>query len=148
MNEITIQLVQPHDLKWAVDLSLPLLDKGLKVQKVAELYPLAWCAQQIHNADAQLWLIWKGRKLTAAMMTMIKHYPNGDKFIEVFLLGGWKMRLWAKKAMDEVMIFGKSMGCLTAAAGGRLGWNKMAKKYYPDSRIDSVVAFDLVGDRF
>ena len=140
---IHVQLVMPANIQWGVDLAKPLLDKGLVRQKATGKYPLAWCCNEISEGRAQLWLVWKDTKLTAAVMTTINHYPSGQKYMEVFLMGGWKMALWAEKALDSVLQYARLVGCQVCAAGGRLGWNRIAKKYGDKVKTDSLVAIDL-----
>lgn len=140
---INIQLVQPQDIQWGVKLASPLLDKGLVRQKVKDKYPLEWVQHQILTGAAQLWLVWRNNKLAAAVMTQIHTYPSGLQYIEIFLVGGSKLREWAITAYEMITEFGKSMGCSTLVAGGRLGWNKIAKLCNSNARTDSLVAIDL-----
>ena len=142
---ITIHLVQPQEIKHWAQVALPLLDKGLTHQKVEDKYPLSWVHERLITGMAQLWLIWKGKKITGAVMTWINGYPSGKKYLEIFLVGGWKISLWASLAIEEIIRFARGAGCSVVAAGGRLGWNRLAKKY-TNARTDSLVAIDLEAD--
>lgn len=140
---ITIQQVQPQFLKEAVELAAPLLDKGLVKQKVKDKYPLEWVKYEILSGNAQLWLIWNNNKLTAAVMTQIHFYPSGLKYFEIFLVGGWGLLKWAKDGYKTMIDYAKTNGCVSLVAGGRLGWNKLAKLHNDNARTDSLVAIDL-----
>jgi len=124
-------------------IAAPLLDKGLVRQKVEDKYPLEWCLAEIQSNRAQLWMAWEHGKLTGAVMTIINTYPSGLKYLDIFLLGGWKFHKWAMDGYNAIKEFALSQGCVTLAAGGRSGWSKVVKKYEPEARTDSLIAINL-----
>jgi len=142
---ITVQLVNlPEVIKWW-DLSLPLLHKALKNRKAEHKYPISWLREECISGNAQLWLIWKDNKITAAAMTRIQFYPSMEKFLEVFALGGWKMPLWAAETYTAVEDFAHTNNCKAIVSHGRGGWLKLAEHMAgkDNVQLDHVVAITI-----
>ena len=83
--------------------------------------------KDIEKGNQQLWMIYKGKRLKAAMVTSVDTHPK-CKVFHIMLIGGFDMQEWLMGALNVIKDAAKRLGCKTIEADGRLGWAKHAPK--------------------
>ena len=77
--------------------------------------------------DAQLWAIYDGATLVAAIVTQIQ--VGTEKSCLIWLVGGSRLRDWAADFIAKVEDWARSLGCVALRGVGRPGWARIVKKF-------------------
>ena len=83
--------------------------------------------QFVKQKSMQLWVVYKNSGICCAVITEITIYPR-QKRLNILFLGGVGLDKWLHK-IDEIMRWGREMGCSCVQVYGRDGWVKALKNY-------------------
>lgn len=82
----------------------------------------------VKEKKMQLWVVYKNPGICCcAVITEITIYPR-QKRLNILFLGGVGLDKWLHK-IDEIMQWGREMGCFCVQVYGRDGWVKALKDY-------------------
>ena len=95
------------------------------------------CARTLHdfggmkrslaNGDAQLWIVWNGETINAALTTEL-HRINGKMRCFISALGGQGHERWLH-LISGVEAFARAERCDSVVFMGRPGWQRLLKNY-------------------
>ncbi len=84
--------------------------------------------QMIAAGQYQLWIVHKGGRIQAALVTRVDTYMTGARVCEMLFIGGHEMGDWLP-LIQKVEAWAESLFCTHIRAVGRRGWERMLKKY-------------------
>jgi len=78
----------------------------------------------------QLWVVWDGEQVIAAVMTRIIRLKSADdaKACQITAAGGLSVHRW-KDLISTIEAFAKQEGCRKVTIEGRPGWERLFKSY-------------------
>lgn len=82
---------------------------------------------QLRSAHRQLWIVWNGEKVTAAVMTRIIQLRS-CRAVQVTAAGGTELEEW-KDLLSLIEDFARYEGCRKVIIEGRPGWERLYKDY-------------------
>jgi hypothetical protein len=84
--------------------------------------------QRLLQGDAQLWAIFDGDEMIAAVATQITLI--GEKGCRFWLVGGSRMAEWAAELLAEVEPLARSLGCTHVwGTQNRAGWRRIVRLF-------------------
>lgn len=88
---------------------------------------------QLRSGHRQLWVVWNGEAIIAAVMTRIIQLRS-CRAVQITAAGGTAVELW-KDLITLIEDFARNEGCRKVTIEGRPGWERL----YPDYRRARVV---------
>lgn len=88
----------------------------------------------LHSGTQQLWVVYEGDDIIAAITTGISIYPN-KKCLTCMFCGGRGLDEWAEEADYALSQFARDEGCESIELTGRIGWKKVLEKFDWDHRF-------------
>ena len=126
MTRLSTIYVPPEQLDQQWPKVGPLLD--LARRRFPRKMDLDHIYDEIKSGGQQLWVVWVGEEMKAAMTTVLETHPK-CKVLRVMLLGGRDMRVWRHSALHVIKAAAQRLGCKTIETDARIGWVKHAQKY-------------------
>lgn len=84
--------------------------------------------QRLLQGDAQLWGVFDGDELVAAVTTQVTLI--GEKGCRLWLVGGSRMAEWAADFLAEVEPWARSLGCTHVwGTQSRAGWRRIVRLF-------------------
>lgn len=110
-----------------IDRVLPLVTDMLTaaVEKCGD-WTLREVCYALQGAQALLWIVWDGEKLSAAAVSQLIAVPKG-KICQVIACGG-ASESWPE-AIQPIEQYAKAEGCVSMRIRGRPGWSRVFPDY-------------------
>lgn len=100
------------------------LDRSVPGWEIGDVY------NGLLQETLQLWVVFHGKEVEAALVTEIAQYPRG-RLCRYFLIGGKNAPKWTALAEEKIDLWAREIGCFGVTATGRKGW----KRHLPKWRI-------------
>lgn len=96
--------------------------------------------------DHNLWIIYEGDEIVAALVTYFKHYPK-KKFLDIEFVGSitGATAEWRTPMIKMLQHYAHDTGCDGIECSGRMGWGRMFIKddgYKPLFQVFEIPAAD------
>lgn len=108
------------DLYW--NDAKPLLQKA--IDRADGEYTIEWLYNSLKEVTRNLWVVFKGGVMIAAITTRIDEYPSGIKIGCIDFAGGSDFKDW-KMFTDYIENLFFDLGCSKLEIAGRLGWLRL-----------------------
>lgn len=82
---------------------------------------------QLRSGHRQLWIVWDGRQVLAAVMTRIVQLRS-CRAVQITAAGGTAVERW-KDLIVLIEDFARHEGCRKVVIEGRPGWERLFKDY-------------------
>ena len=84
-------------------------------------------AQDCKNGEAMLWIVVRGEKLFASVVTRVYRYTGKQGFAIEFV-GGSQMKKWIDLVLNTLERVARESGCTHFEAYGRRGWQRWLER--------------------
>lgn len=82
---------------------------------------------QLRSGHRQLWIVWNGEAIVAAVMTRIIQLRS-CRAVQITAAGGSELEAW-KDLITLIEDFARAEGCRKVTIEGRPGWERLFKNY-------------------
>lgn len=111
------------DAEGAIEIALPFLQKS--IEKDARNVSMEDFVKDVHEGRSMIWAVYIKDTLVAAFSTSVAQHPQRlTLYIEY--MGGVKMKVWMKAALNALQIAAKKAGLSAIEADGRTGFSRFA----------------------
>lgn len=115
------------------------IKKALDKTYASETFPLNWIFSNLLTGKMQLWI---GDQFF--IITDIDTFPNGEKYMDIFIVYGDNMPEWYEDAFNVLVKFSRTINISKIKASGRKGWFKYAKmENYKPTQEQIFVIYDI-----
>lgn len=111
------------DAEVAIKIALPFLQKS--IENDARNVSLEDFVNDVHEGSSMIWAVYIEETLVAAFSTSVAQHPQ-RLTLHIEYMGGVKMKVWMKAALNALSIVAKKAGLSAIEADGRIGFSRFA----------------------
>ena len=111
------------DAEAALEIALPFLLKS--IENDARNISLEDFAKEVHEGRSMIWAVYIQDTPVAAFSTSVAQHPQ-RLTLHIEYMGGVKMKIWMKAALNALRIAAKKAGLSAIEADGRTGFSRFA----------------------
>lgn len=119
--------ISPNDISNSWGSIKNAIIQGDEKAEFIEKYPLDYIQRQLENAQWQCYI-----QDETVFLTCITVYPSGMKSLDILLVAGDAMKIWAEQVWNGFKRWAKELDCHEIDFQGRKGWLKYGRRYEPD----------------